>query len=72
MGRGVIGEVRCGFFWIYAPTPYSVVFLLHALAPAPIKIGFGVVSFGLVWCRCGLAIWAEFIWVGLDQLKCQF
>jgi hypothetical protein len=43
--RGVIGEVRCGFLWIYAPTPYSAVFLLHASAPAPIKIGFGA-----VWC----------------------
>ena len=31
----------CGFFLIYAPTPYSAVFLLHAPAPTPIKIGFG-------------------------------
>jgi hypothetical protein len=69
MGRGVIGEVRCGFLPIYAPTSYSVVFLLHALAPTPIKIGFGAVWFGLVWCRCGFAIWAEFIWVGLNQFK---
>ena len=38
MSRGVIGEVRCGFLRIYAPTPYSTVFLLHALASAPIKI----------------------------------
>ena len=44
--RGVIGEVRCGFLWIYTPTPYSAVFLLHAPTPAPIKIGFGAV-------RCG-------------------
>ena len=29
-----------------APAPYSTVFLLHAPAPAPIKIGFGTV-------RCG-------------------
>jgi hypothetical protein len=43
--RSVIGEVRCGFLWIYAPTPYSAVFLLHAPAPALIKIGFGA-----VWC----------------------
>jgi hypothetical protein len=47
--RGVINEVQCGFFWIYAPTPYSTVFLLHVSAPAPaptpIKIGFGA-----VWC----------------------
>ena len=50
--RGVIGEVRCGFLWIYAPTSYSAVFLLHAPAPASIKIGFGTVRFGLV--RCGL------------------
>ena len=34
--EGVIGEVRCGFLLIYAPTPYSAVFLLHA--PTPIKI----------------------------------
>ena len=46
--RGVIGEVRCGFLWIYAPTPYSAVFLLHAPAPTFIKIGFGAVRFGLV------------------------
>ena len=45
--RGVIGEVRCGFLWIYTPTPYSAVFLLYTHAPAPIKIGFGVVRFGL-------------------------
>jgi hypothetical protein len=42
--RGVIGEMQCSFLWIYAPTPYSPVFLLHAPAPAPIKIGFGVVQ----------------------------
>jgi hypothetical protein len=52
--RGVIGEVRCGFLRIYAPTPYSVVFLLHAPAPAPIKIGFGAVrSCGLGWTHLG-------------------
>jgi hypothetical protein len=48
--RGVIGEVRCRFLWIYTPTPYSAVFLLHAPTPAPIKIGFGAVRCGLVWC----------------------
>ena len=46
--EGVIGEVRCGFLLIYAPTPYSAVFLLHALALAPIKIGFGVVRCAMV------------------------
>ena len=51
--RGVIGEVRYGFLLIYAPTPYSAVFLLHALAPAPIKIGFVAVWCGLV-RSCGL------------------
>ena len=50
MSRGVIGEVRCGFLWIYAPTPYSAVFLLHTPAPTPIKIGFGEVRCSLVWC----------------------
>ena len=54
--KGVISEVRCGFFWIYAPTPYSAVFLLHAPTPAPIKISFDAVR-----CRCGLAVWAELI-----------
>ena len=44
--KGIIGEVRYGFLWIYAPTPYSAVFLLHALAPASIKIGFKAVRFG--------------------------
>ena len=40
---GVIGEVRCGFLWIYVPTPCSAVFLLYApvFVPAPIKIGYG-------------------------------
>jgi hypothetical protein len=52
--KGVIGEVRCGFFRIYASTPYSTVFLLHA--PAPIKISFGVVR------SCGLD------WTHLDQI----
>ena len=41
--KGIIGEVRYGFFWIYAPTPYSAVFLLHAPTPAPIKIGYSTV-----------------------------
>jgi hypothetical protein len=50
LARGVIGEVRCGFFKIYAPTPYSVISLLHTLAPAPIKIGLGAVRCGAVWC----------------------
>jgi hypothetical protein len=55
--RGVIGEVQCGFLWIYAPTPYSAVFLLHAPVPAPIKIGFGAV-------RCGVSAVLRF---GLDS-----
>ena len=42
--------VRCSFLQIYAPTPYNAVFLLHAPAPTLIKIGFGAVQFGLVWC----------------------
>ena len=46
VSRGVIGEVQCGFLRIYAPTPYSAVFLLHTPAPTPIKIGFGAM-------RCG-------------------
>ena len=56
--RGVIGEVRCGFLWIYAPTPYSAVFLLHALASTSIKIDFGAVQFGLV--RCGVGVVLRF------------
>ena len=32
---------------IYAPTPYSAVFLLHTPAPAPIKIG--AVRYDAVW-----------------------
>jgi hypothetical protein len=54
--RGVIGEVRCGFLWIYTATPYSAVFLLHAPTPAPIKIGFGAVRCGLVWCGVGAVL----------------
>jgi hypothetical protein len=68
--RGVIGEVRCGFLRISAPTSYSAVFLFHASAPAPTKIGLGAVRCGLMWC--GLAVWVELIWAGLDQPKCQF
>ena len=68
--RGVIGEVRCGFFRIYAPTLYSAVFLLYVYAPALIKIGFGTVRCGLVWC--GLAVWVGLIQVELGQSKCQF
>ena len=59
--RGVIGEVQCGFLRIFAPTPYSTVFLLYAPVPAPIKIdfdavlcdvgGFGLDSFGLDWAN---------------------
>ena len=47
MNRDIIGEVQCGFLRIYTPTPYSAVFLLHELAPAPIKIGFGAVQYGV-------------------------
>ena len=47
MNRDIIGEVRCGFLRIYTPTPYSAVFLLYELAPAPIKIGFGTVRYGV-------------------------
>ena len=67
VSRGVIGEVRCSFLRIYAPTPYSAVFLLHAPVPALIKINFGAMR-----CRCGLAVWDRLIWVRLDQPKCQF
>ena len=45
--------MRCGFLRIYVPIPYSAVFLLHASAIAPIKIGFGVVQCGLMWCGVG-------------------
>ena len=45
--RGVIGEMRWNFLRIYAPIPYSTVFLLHTPASAPIKIGFGAVRFGV-------------------------
>jgi hypothetical protein len=63
--RGIISEVRCGFFWIYVPTSYSVVFLLPVLVP--IKINFVAVRH-----MCGLVIWAGLIWIGLGQSKCQF
>ena len=56
--KGVIGKVRCGFLRIYTPTSYSAVFLLYAPAPAPIKIGFGAVRFGLV--RCGVGVVLRF------------
>ena len=62
--KGVIGEVRCGFLRIYAPTSYSAIFLLHALTPAPIKISFGAVQFGLV--RCGVGAVLRF---GLNSFR---
>jgi hypothetical protein len=67
MSRGVIGEVRCGFLRIYALTPYSAVFLLHAPVPAPIKIGFGAVRFVLV-RSCGLD-WTHLGRIGLAQMS---
>jgi hypothetical protein len=48
--------VRYGCLRIYVPTPYNAVFLLHALAPASIKIGFGAVRFGLVQCGVGAVL----------------
>ena len=54
VSRGVIGEVRCGFLRIYAPTLYSAVFLLHT--PAPIKISFDAVRCGLMWCGVGAVL----------------
>ena len=51
--------MQCSFLLIYAPTPYSAVFLLHA--PASIKIGFDVVRLDLV--RCGVSAILRF---GLD------
>ena len=62
--RGVIGEMQCRFLRIYAPTPYSAVFLLHAHAPVSIKIGFGAVRFGLV--RYGVGTVLRF---GLDSFE---
>ena len=49
--------MRCGFLRIFAPIPYSAVFLLHAPAPALIKIDFGVV-------RCSVGAVLRF---GLDS-----
>ncbi len=64
---GVIDEVWCGFLRIYAPTLYSAVFLLHAHAPASIKIGFGEVRFGLV-RSCGLG-WTHLGWIESAQMS---
>jgi hypothetical protein len=56
--------VRCGFLQIYAPTPYSAVFLLYVPTPAPMKIGFSAVRCGLVWCGVGAVL--QF---GLDSFR---
>ena len=48
--------MRCGFLRTYAPIPYNAVFLLHTSALAPIKIGFGVVRYGMVWCGVGAVL----------------
>ena len=61
IARGVIDVVRCGFHRIYAPTPYITVSLLHAPAPATIKIGFGA-----VWYQCGVGAVLRF---GLDSFE---
>ena len=45
--RGVIGEVQCGFIWIYTLISYGAAFLLYALAPVLIKIDFDVVQYGV-------------------------
>ena len=66
MARGVIGEVRCGFLRIYAPTPYSAVFLFYAPAPAPTKIGLGAVRCGLMWCGVGAVLRFGLNSFGLD------
>jgi hypothetical protein len=65
--RGVIGEVQCDFFQIFAPTPYSAVSLLYAPALAPIKIGFSAVQCGLVW-SCGLC-WTHLGQIGPAQMS---
>jgi hypothetical protein len=67
--RGVIGEVRCGFLRIYAPTPSSAVFLLHASAPAPIKIGFGMARCSAVWCGVGTVLRFKLDSFGLDWVN---
>ena len=58
--------MQCGFLWIYAPTPYSAVFLLYAPAPAPMKIGFGAVRCSLVWCGVGAVLRFRLDSFGLD------
>ena len=67
--KSIIGKVQCGFLVLI---PYNAIFLLYAPAPAPIKIGFNAVRFGVVRCKCGLVVWAELIWVRLGQSKYQF
>jgi hypothetical protein len=62
ISKDVIGKVQCGFLRIYAPTPYSAVFLLQAPAPTPIKINFGAAQCGLV--RYGVGAVLRF---GLDS-----
>ena len=54
--KSVIGEVRCCFIRIYAPTLYSAVFLLHVPTPAPTKIGLGAVRCGLMWYGIGAVL----------------
>ena len=53
----------CDFLRIYASTPYNAVFLLHAPAPASIKIGFGAVRCDLVWCGVGAVLRFGLDWV---------
>ena len=59
--------MQCGFLRIYAPTPYSAVFLLHTVAP--IKIGFGAVRCGLVWCVIGVVLRFELDSFGSDWVS---
>ena len=65
--------MKCGavFSWfMHAPTPYSAIFLLHASALAPIKIGFGMVRCSVVrflWlCQWSLN---PYLWICLNEVR---
>ena len=61
--------MQCNFLQIYAHTLYSAVFLLHAPAPTAIKIGFGAMRCGLVWCSVGavLQFGLDLFWLDWDS-----
>jgi hypothetical protein len=68
VSRGVIGEVRCGFLQIYAPTPYSAVFSrfmhLHLIVRFSYYMHLHLRLLRSILVQCGVDVVLQF---GLDS-----